>query len=106
LVQGIPGRKGILFYFLFQRGEGIWNSSSQGVKPCLIVFCINHITALDLSKKHIRFGCFAQVYDSTNNITKGKTIDAISLYPANAINGYYFMSLATGNKSIQKKWTE
>eukprot|EP00957_Ditylum_brightwellii_P135002 10293549-Ditylum_brightwellii.AAC.1 len=57
---------------------------------------VDGVLKLDLSKKRIRFGCFAQVYDSADNTFKERTIDAIVLYPANATNGYYFMSLVTG----------
>eukprot|EP00957_Ditylum_brightwellii_P189722 14441934-Ditylum_brightwellii.AAC.1 len=38
LDQGIPERKEIFYFFLFQCEEGIWGSSSQRLKNHLIAY--------------------------------------------------------------------
>ena len=47
----------------------------------------------DYSKLKITFRAYAQVYESTTNTTKARSIGAIALKPSNQRGGYYFMSL-------------
>ena len=60
----------------------------------------------DYTKLKITFGAYAQVYDSTTNTTKSRSIGAVALKPSNKRGSYYFMSLSTGKRIHCYQWTE
>jgi hypothetical protein len=60
----------------------------------------------DYTRLKITFGAFAQVYESTTNTTRSRSIGAIALRPSNEKGGYYFMSLSTGKRLHCYQWTE
>jgi KUP system potassium uptake protein len=60
----------------------------------------------DCKNLKITFGSYAQVYESTTNTTKARSIGAIALKPSNERGGYYFMSLSTGKRLHCYQWTE
>jgi hypothetical protein len=54
----------------------------------------------------ITFGAYAQVYESTTNTTKSRSIGAVALKISNEQIGYYLMSLLTGRRLHCYQWTE
>ena len=60
----------------------------------------------DFSKKHLPYGSYVQAYLKTTNNQEERSIEAIALRPANDQNGYYFMSLRTGQRIHSNKWDE
>jgi hypothetical protein len=60
----------------------------------------------DYNKLRIAFGAYAQVYESTANTTKPRSIGVVALKPSNERGGYYFMSLSTGRRLHCYQWTE
>jgi hypothetical protein len=60
----------------------------------------------DYNKLKITFGAYAQVYESTTNTTKSRSIGVVALKPSNERGGYYFMSLSTGRRLHCYQWTE
>ena len=60
----------------------------------------------DFNKLRITFEAYAQVYKGNKNSTEQRTVGAISPRIANERGGYYFMSLATGEKLHDFIWTE
>jgi hypothetical protein len=60
----------------------------------------------DYNKLKITFGAYAQVYESTTNTTKSRSIGAVALKPSNERGGYYSMSLSTGRRLHCYQWTE
>lgn len=54
----------------------------------------------------LEYGEYVQVYDGTTNDAKSRSLGAIALHPAeNDGGGYYFMSLATGDRIRRTSWT-
>jgi hypothetical protein len=60
----------------------------------------------DYNKLRITFGAYAQVYESTANTTKPRSIGAVALKASNERGGYYFMFLSTGRRLHCYQWTE
>ena len=57
---------------------------------------INGLDKLDLLKKQIRFGGYAQIWGGTTNTLKERSIGAIALNRSNENGGWHFMALKTG----------
>ena len=53
---------------------------------------------VDFNCIKLSFGAYAQVYESTTNTMKQRTVGAIALRPSNNHGSYYFMSLETGKR--------
>ena len=49
---------------------------------------------------------YVQLYRSTDNTPKSRSVGAIALIPSNKQGGYWFMSLKTGHKLHGYHWVE
>ena len=76
---------------------------SQTLSPAAIILGTPNPDCQNLK---ITFGSYAQVYESTTNTTKARSIGAIALKPSNERGGYYFMSLSTGKRLHCYQWKE
>jgi len=56
----------------------------------------------------IEFGSYVQVHDNDliSNTTASRSTGALALCPANSNGGWYFLSLATGDRLLRYSWTE
>ena len=54
----------------------------------------------------LQFGSYVQLYRSTDNTPKSRSVGAIALMPSNEQGGYWFMSLKTGHKLQGYHWVE
>ena len=69
--------------------------ADRNYNPAAIVEGRNKI---DMSKKIIAYGAYAEVQFGTQNNIKNRSIPGISLEPSNDGGGYQFMSLYTGQR--------
>ena len=76
---------------------------SQDLSPAAIVLGTPHF---DCNMLKLSFGAYAQVYDSTDNSPKPRSVGGIALRPSNGRGGYYFMSLEFGKRIHSNQWTE
>ena len=61
---------------------------------------------LDCNLLKVSFGAYAQVYDTTDNSPRPRSVGAIALRPSNGRGGYYFMSVESGKRIHSNQWTE
>ena len=56
----------------------------------------------------VEFGSYVQVHDNDliSNTTASRSTGALALSPANSNGGWYFLSLATGERLLRYSWTE
>ena len=54
----------------------------------------------------ISSGAYAEVFESTDNTMKSRSVGAIALRPSNGRGGYYFQSLKTGKRIHSNQWKE
>ena len=83
----------------FPNKDGI----SQDISPLGI---IDGFGKIDYNSIRISFGSYAEVYITTTNTNRPRTVGGIALSPSNEYGGYYFMSLETGTKLHATQWTE
>ena len=71
------------------------NRISQTLSPSTIIL---GKPKTDYKTLTISPGVYAEVFDSTNNTMKSRSVGAIALRPSNGRGGYYFQSLKTGKR--------
>ena len=67
---------------------------------------IDGTSRLNLTKKYIGWGCYAQVWTGTDNTMGERTVGAVALRRSNNEGGFYFMNLETGKRIHLNQWTE
>ena len=78
---------------MLNRFPAVEKGFSDTVSPAEL---IDGLDRLNLNKKQIQFGGYAQIWGGTTNTLKERSIGAIALNRSNENNGWYFMALRTG----------
>ena len=78
---------------MLNRFPAVEKGFSDTVPPAEL---IDGLDRLNLNKKQIQFGGYAQIWGGTTNTLKERSIGAIDLNRSNENNGWYFMALRTG----------
>ncbi len=83
----------------FPSKEGI----SRNMSPAAIVLGRGKP---DCKQLKISIGSYAEVYETTKNTMRPRSVAAIALRPSNDRGGYYFQSLRTGKRIHAYQWKE
>ena len=80
--------------------------AEQGIQGNMTPSMIVDGKILNCASLKLQFGSYVQLYRSTDNTPKSRSVGAIALIPSNEQGGYWFMSLKTGHKLHGYHWVE
>ena len=80
--------------------------AEQGIQGNMTPAMIVDGKVLNCATFKLQFGSYVQLYRSTDNTPKSRSVEAIALTPSNEQGGYWFMLLKTGHKLHGYHWVE